>query len=325
MGAYLARRLGTTAITLAGIVVAVFLLIHAAPGDPALLYAGMRRTPPPPEVLEAIRREHGFDAPLPVQFASWVGRAATLDLGGSILHRRPVVDVVAESLGPTLLLNGAALAVALLLGIPLGVASARRAGSLLDRGSAFVLFLLYSLPTFWTALILIELFAIRLGWLPLFGMESPGAAGASGSFADRLRHLVLPVAVLAYPNVAFFSRFVRTNVREVLAQDYVRTARAKGAAEDVVVWRHALRNALVPLVSMLPLAVPWVISGSIIVEQIFQWEGIGRLFFSAILSRDYPLVMGLTLLSAVVTMAASLVADLIYAAVDPRIRIGRSA
>lgn len=328
MNRYLARRLGSTAVTLAGIVLAVFLLIHAAPGDPALLYAGVRPGDPvPAAVIAEVRRAHGLDRPLGEQLGSWIADAARLDLGESIVHRRTVAALIGERLPRTALLNGLAFLAALLVGVPLGVAAAVRPGSLFDRGSAAVLFLLYSLPTFWTALLLIEVFGVRFGLLPLFGETSSGydALGAGARLADRAAHLVLPVTVLAYGMIAFLARMVRSSVREVLGEDYVRTARAKGAAPGAVVWSHAFRNALVPLVSLLGVVVPWLLSGSVIVEQIFQWDGIGRLFFGAILARDYPVVMGLTLLTAAVTLVAGVVADLLYAVVDPRIRVGEAA
>ncbi len=325
MNRYLARRLASTAVTLAGIVVAVFLLIHAAPGDPALLYAGAGpggRVPA--AVLAAIRSEHGLDRPLLAQLGSWTAGAMRLDLGESIVHRRPVAALVGERLLPTLVLNGLAFLVALIIGVPLGVAAAIRPGSFFDRASAAALFLLYSLPTFWTALLLIEIFGVRLGVLPLFGTVSPGPDAPGAGLTDRLAHLILPVTVLAYGMIAFLARFVRSSVREVLGEEYVRTARAKGASAAAVIWGHAFRNALVPLVSLLGVVIPWLLSGSVIVEQIFQWNGIGNLFFGAILSRDYPLVMGLTLVSALATVAASLVSDLLYAVVDPRIRVGET-
>ncbi|HSN68105.1 MAG TPA: ABC transporter permease [Thermoanaerobaculia bacterium] len=328
MTGYLARRLASTAVTLAGIIAAVFLLIHAAPGDPALLYAGARPGEAVPEaILAEIRHAHGLDRPLGAQFASWAASAARLDFGESIFHRRSVAELIGEKLPQTILLNGLALLLAILIGVPVGVASAVRPGSLFDRASATTLFLLYSLPTFWTALMLIEIFGVRLQLLPLFGnvSSSHDALGAGARFGDRVAHLVLPVTVLAYALIAFLARFVRSSLREVLGQEYVRTARAKGAPAASVVWSHAFRNALVPMVSLLAVIIPWLISGSVIVEQIFQWNGIGSLFFGAILSRDYPLVMGLTVVTALVTVAASFVADALYALVDPRIRVGGSS
>ncbi len=325
MKRYLARRLAATAVTLAGIVVAVFLLIHAAPGDPALLYAGLRPgSRAPAAVLDEVRRAHGLDRPLAVQLGTWAARAARLDLGESILHRRPVASLIGEHLPATLLLNGLALVVALVVAVPLGVAAAVRPGSWIDRGSAAALFLLYSLPAFWTALLLIEVFVVRFDLLPLFGVASPehDAFSLGGRLADRAAHLVLPVTVLSYGMIAFLARFVRSSLREVLGEEYIRTARAKGAGMRAVVWIHAFRNALVPMVSLLGIVIPWLLSGSIIVEQIFQWPGIGNLFFGAILSRDYPLVMGLTLVAALVTVVASMVSDLLYAIADPRIRVG---
>jgi peptide/nickel transport system permease protein len=324
MRRYLARRLASTAVTLAGIAAVIFLLIHAVPGDPALFHAGLRPGVAVPQaVLAEIRQEHGLDRPLAAQFGSWVCRVARGDLGESIRHRRSVSSLIGERLPHTLLLNGLALLLALLIGIPAGVASAVRRGSLFDRVSTSTFFILYSLPTFWTALLLIEVFAVRLEILPLYGTVASGheTMDAGARFADRLAHLVLPVTVLAYGMIAFLARFVRSSLLEVLGEEYVRTARAKGAGPGIVVWSHAFRNALVPLVSLLATIVPWLISGSVIVEQIFQWNGIGSLFFTAILSRDYPLVMGLTLMTALVTVAASLAADLLYALVDPRVRL----
>lgn len=328
MKRYLARRLAATAVTLAGIVVAVFLLIHAAPGDPALLYAGFRPGDrPPAAVLDEVRRAHGLDRPLAAQLGSWAARAARLDLGDSISHRRPVASLIAERIPATLLLNGLALLVALVVAVPLGVAGAVRPGSWVDRSSAAALFLLYSLPTFWTALLLIEVFAVRLDLFPLFGATSSGSESlpVGERFADRIAHLVLPVTALSYGMIAFLARFVRSSLRESLGEEYVRTARAKGAGMGTVVWIHAFRNALVPMVSLLGVVIPWLLSGSVIVEQIFQWNGIGSLFFGAILSRDYPLVVGLTLVAALVTLAASVISDFLYAVVDPRIRVGESA
>jgi peptide/nickel transport system permease protein len=325
MRAFLARRLASTIATLAGIVLVVFVLVHAAPGDPALLYAGAGAGERVPEaVLAEIRREHGLDRPLPAQFLAWAGAAARLDLGESLFHHRGVRELIGERLPRTLLLNGLALLLALAIGVPIGVSSAVRPGSAFDRGSALVLFLLYSLPAFWTALLLVEIFGVRLGLLPLFGEVSRGHGDlpALARLADRIVHLVLPVTVLAYGMIAFLARFVRSSVREALGEDYVRTARAKGATGPAVIWSHAFRNALVPLVSMLGVVVPSLISGSVIVEEIFQWNGIGSLFFGSILARDYPVVMGLTLVTAVATLAASFLADLLYAVADPRIRVG---
>ena len=323
MGGYLTRRLASMAVSLVGITVVVFLLLIQAPGDPVTIRTGVQRQVPE-AVLQEIRRDLGLDLPLPAQYLRWLSRVSRLDLGTSIAHRRPVATVAVEKLPATLLLNGLALFIALIIAIPLGVVSASRPGSWFDRLSGGVLFALYSLPTFWVALILIEVFAIRLEVLPLFGMESARAEtwGAGARFIDRLFHLVLPVTVLAYAQLAFFARFIRSSLREVLSADYIVTARAKGASPRRVLWAHAGRNALLPLISLAGLMVPWIISGSVIVEQIFQWDGIGRLFFSAVLMRDYPLVMGLTLIVALITMAGSLAADLIYSAADPRVRLG---
>ncbi|HEX8153881.1 MAG TPA: ABC transporter permease, partial [Thermoanaerobaculia bacterium] len=201
-----------------------------------------------------------------------------------------------------------------------------KSGHLVERGSAVTFFLLYSLPTFWVALLLMRLFAVRLDVLPLYGMTSDDydLLTGPGKALDRLRHLVLPVLTLTYGQLAIYARFSKSALTEVIRQDFITTARAKGAGDAVVLWRHAFRNALIPLITLLGLTIPYLISGSVIVEQIFQWDGIGRLYFDAILARDYPTVMGLTVATAVITLLAGLLADVLYAFADPRIRFGES-
>jgi peptide/nickel transport system permease protein len=192
-----------------------------------------------------------------------------------------------------------------------------------ERASAVFFFLLYSLPSFWAALLLMQLFSVKLNVFPLFGMTSDDylSLSAPQQLLDRMRHLVLPVVTLAYAQLAIFARFSKSALTEVIQQDYITTARAKGVAPQAVLWRHAFRNALIPLITLLGLTIPFLISGSVIVEQIFQWDGIGRLYFDSILSRDYPTVLGLTVATAVVTLLAGLLADLLYAVADPRIRL----
>ncbi|HET7706683.1 MAG TPA: ABC transporter permease, partial [Thermoanaerobaculia bacterium] len=206
-----------------------------------------------------------------------------------------------------------------------GLWSARRPGRLLDRGTAVTFFLLYSLPSFWVALLLMQWLSVRLGLLPLFGMTSDGYDAMTGSaqLADRARHLVLPVITLAYGQLAIFARFSRSAAYEVIRQDFITTARAKGAGEGAVLWHHTFRNALLPLITLLGLTVPYLISGSVIVEEIFQWDGIGLLFFDSIRARDYPVAMALTVVTAIATLLASLVADVLYAVADPRVRLER--
>jgi peptide/nickel transport system permease protein len=324
MRAYIVRRLVYAALTLFGITIATFVLIHSVPGDPVSFWAGVSGMNASPAVLEAIRLEHHLDKPLLTQYAYWLRGVLTFDFGRSIHDRRPVSARVAEKLPRTVLLNAIAFSLAALIGIPIGLWSARRPGRMLDRTSAVLFFLLYSLPAFWVALLLMQLFAVRLGWLPLFGVTSDAYASLTvgGKLADRLRHLVLPVITLAYAQLAIFARFSRAAVFDVIRQDFITTARAKGLGEGEVLWHHAFRNALLPLITLLGLTVPYLLSGSVIVEEIFQWDGIGLLFFDSIRTRDYPTAMALTVITAMATLMASLVADLLYAAADPRVRLG---
>ncbi len=205
----------------------------------------------------------------------------------------------------------------------MGLWSAARSGRPAERISAILSFLLYSLPSFWVALVLIQLFSVRLGILPLFGMASDDYSdlGAIGKVADRARHLLLPVITLAYAQMAVFARFSKSALTEVIRQDFITAARARGASPGVVFWKHALRNAAIPLITLTGLTIPYLISGSVIVEQIFQWDGIGLLYFEAIMSRDYPIVMGLTVVTAVLTLLVSVLADLVYALADPRVSL----
>ena len=328
MTTYIVRRLLYAIVTFLGITVATFALIHSVPGDPIAFFIGRSGVHGvPTEVIAAIRAEHHLDRPLPEQYLHWLRGAVTFDFGTSITDRRPVRERILEKLPNTVQLNGIAFVLAALIGIPVGLWSAARSGRMAERASAVGFFLLYSLPSFWVALLLMQWFSVRLGILPLFGMFSDDYAdlGTSARIADRLSHLVLPVVTMSYAQVAIFARFSKSAVTEVIRQDYITAARAKGAGPLVILWHHAFRNALIPLITLLGLTIPFLISGSVIVEQIFQWDGIGLLYIQSILSRDYPTVMGLTVVTAAVTLMASLLADLLYAAADPRVRLGERA
>lgn len=325
MTSYLVRRLLYAVLTFFGITVATFVLIHAVPGDPISYFiskAGAGRMPP--EMRAAIEHEFHLDEPLPVQYLYWLQDAVTLDFGSSFLDRRPVRERIAEKLPATFQLNFIAFLLAASLGIPIGLWSAKRSGHLVERASAVGFFVLYSLPSFWVALLLVQWFAVHWNVLPLFGMVSNDYAEMTPAqqFADRARHLVMPVITMTYAQLAIFARFTKSAMTEVIRQDFITAARAKGAGEAAVLWRHAFRNALMPLITLLGLTIPYLISGSVIVEQIFQWDGIGLLYYDAVLSRDYPTVMGLTVATAVMTLLASLLADIFYAVADPRVRLG---
>jgi len=322
MYAYVIRRLLYAILTFFGITVVTFALIHSVPGDPVSFFTGAAGMNVSGPALEAIRHEYHLDRPLREQYFHWLRGVVTLDFGRSMVDRRPVSTWIFERLPRTLMLSGIAFVLAAAIGIPIGLWSGAHSNRLLDRGSSIVFFLLYSLPTFWVALLLADLFSVRLGVLPLFGMSSDGYSELSlgGRIVDRTRYLILPVLTLTIGQIAIFARFSRSALSEVIRQDFILTARAKGVGEGALVWRHAGRNTLLPLITLLGLTIPYLLSGSLIVEAIFQWPGIGLLYFDSIWARDYPTIMGLTVVSAVLTLLASLIADILYAAADPRVR-----
>jgi peptide/nickel transport system permease protein len=319
--AYVVRRLLLAVPTLFGIAVIVFVLLHLAPGTPGAGGADSVRRVSGKAAAE-MRRLYGLDRPLPEQFAKWMGRVARLDLGESFVDHRPVSERIREALPHTLALNGLALLFALAFAIPLGVVAGGNPESAFDRTSGAALFALYSLPTFWAALLLQTLFSVKLRWLPLFGTVSDGAPEGVAGLGDRLAHLVLPVTCLTYGTLAFVARLVRSGVAEARSGDYVLAARARGASRRQAIWHHAFPNALLPVLTLIGLLLPALLSGSVIVEKIFAWPGLGRLYFDSILARDYPVILALSLLSAVATLVATLAADIALAAVDPRVRDG---
>jgi peptide/nickel transport system permease protein len=325
MTTYIVRRLLYAVLTFFGITVATFTLVHSVPGDPISFFIGQRGLHSiPQETIHAIEHEFHLDEPLPVQYLYWIRGTATFDFGNSIVDRVPVRERIAEKLPATFQLNLIAFLLAAFIGIPIGLWSATRSGRLSERASAVGFFLLYSLPSFWVALLLMQWLAVRLELLPLFGMTSTDYSDLTPmqQLADRTRHLVLPVITMTYAQLAMFARFSKSAVTEVIRQDFITAARAKGARPAAVLWHHAFRNALIPLITLLGIVIPYLLSGSVIVEQIFQWDGIGLLYYDSILSRDYPVVMGLTVITAVVTLLASLLADVLYAFADPRVRLG---
>ncbi len=326
MTGYVLRRLAGTVPLVLGIATVIFLLVNAAPGDPAslMISPGLDR-----EVIDQMRSNYGLDDPLPVRYGKWVAALATGDLGYSFSHSRPVVDVIGEVLPNTLLLSVCALLVAFLFGIVLGTIQAVRQYSATDSILSVVLLFFYSMPSFWLALMLIlslSLFARNAwGWpifFPASGMYSVDhySLPALGRVLDRGWHLVLPTLSLSLVLTAGIARYMRASMLEVIRQDFVRTARAKGLPERVVVFKHALRNALIPIVTLIGLYIPVLFSGTVFIELIFAWPGMGRTLVDAVFARDYPVVMAGSFFFAVVVVAANLVADILYAVVDPRIR-----
>jgi peptide/nickel transport system permease protein len=319
---YALRRLAYLVPTLLGITVVTFFIISLAPGNPVdMIQSGVMSSNVSVEAYNEMLRLYGLEEPVHVRYGIWLKRLLTLDFGNSFLDHRPVMEKVSERLPPTLILNLVSLVMALVFAVPLGLYSAVRQYSLFDKVGGTVLYMLYSLPEFWVAIVLIMVVGVKLEWLPFFGMESIGAR-ESGLFPllwDRILHLILPAICLTYGSVAYLSRFVRGSTLEVIRQDYIRTARAKGLDDASVVYRHVFKNTLIPMLTLLGILLPTLISGSVILEYIFSWPGIGQLFFEAVLSRDYPTVMGLSFLTAVLVLASTLVADLLCAWADPRI------
>ena len=328
MTTYLIRRLLFGIVTLLVITCFVYALARNMPGTPLTVQLG--ETDPSrkfnPEDLERMKRIYGLDKPWPVGYAQWVANVARGDLGRSISRKQPVATLIAERIGPTFLISGTALLLAWLTAIPLGLYASARSGHADERISSLLLYILYSFPTFVAALFLQIIFAVWLrgtSWeLPLFGMtDLPADAPLLSRIADIARHAILPVTCQMYVGLAYDSRFIKANLEEAVRQDYIRTARAKGAGPWRVLFRHAFRNTLIPLVTLLGLSLPALIGGSVIIEQIFTWPGMGRLFFESIRERDYPTIMGLTLMFSVLTLAGQLLADLLYCVVDPRVSV----
>ncbi|MBI2213654.1 MAG: ABC transporter permease [Acidobacteria bacterium] len=319
------RRLVHAAIALVGISFVVFFLVHAAPGDPVQLrLGGVDARHVTPEVIAALRAEMRLDDPILVRYGAWLVAAARFDFGDSFVARAPVRRLLARRLPGTLLLVATALVLAIILAVPLGMAGARYSGKGADIAGAIGATAIYSIPTFWLALILLQIFAVKLGVLPLFGMPSHDATGPAWLLA-LARHMVLPVATLALGPIAYLSRFVRASMLDSSGREFMRTARAKGLSEWGALIRHGLRNAMPPVVSLLSVAVPALLSACVVVERIFRWEGIGNLFVESVVARDYPVVMALTLLTAVLSLAAGALADLLLLLLDPRARTEENA
>lgn len=315
MTAYIVRRVVQMIPLLFGISLVLFAVIQAAPGGPeaAMLQSGRFIDP---AVIEAYRQRLGVDRPVPVQYVRWLGGAVRGDLGISFSTSRPVTEMILERLPATVELMGASFLLAAILAFALGILSAVRQYSWWDHLGTGVSFLGIAMPVFWLALILQLVFSVRLGWLPVSGRDVTGASSVGG----HLAHLVLPAFVLSFRYTAGWSRYLRSSLLGALRADYVRTARAKGLPETTVVGVHALRNALIPVVSIMALNLAGLFSGAVITETVFAWPGIGQLFVNAMYARDYPLLMGILLLGSVMVVVFNLVADIVYGVLDPRIR-----
>ncbi len=306
-------RLGGALAVLLLVAVMVFTLTRLAAGDPVAILLGDQATA---EDIAQARVQYGLDQPLLHQFGYWLKEVAHGNLGQSIFLQRPVTQALAERAEPTFFLALFAVSIAALIGIPCGLMAAVWRGRLADQVLSTVAMLGASVPSFWMGLILIQVFAVGLGWFPASGYGNPGV-----SLAERLHHLVLPATVLGVLNSALIIRFTRASVLDILGEDYVRTARSKGLSEAAVILKHVLRNALVPIVTVLGLTLALMIGGAVVTETVFNLPGVGNLVVRAVLRRDYPVIQGALLVIAAIYVFINLVIDLIYMLVDPRIRV----
>ena len=309
---------------LLAVVVVVFFLIQMAPGD-AAVYLGIEQGTGDPEYLAKIRSQYGLDRPLLVQLGAYIGQVAQLDLGQSTYFNQPVLGLILDRLFATVLLASTSLLFAVVVGVALGVFTARRPESPASHGVTIVSLLGFATPVFWSALMMIVVFAAGhpFNILPVSGIEDVRYDGNwFGETVDLFQHLVLPAASLGFIYLAIYSRLARASMLEVLESDYIRTARAKGAHERVVVYKHALRNAIIPVVTVAGLQVGNLLSGALLVEFVFGWPGIGRLAVSSIFRRDSPTLLGIMIFSAAMVIVANLLTDLVYRLIDPRIRVG---
>jgi len=313
MHRYLASRLAGMLAVLAIVAVIVFVLTRAASGDPISVLLGDQATA---EDIARVSKDYGLDKPLPVQFGYWVREVLQGNLGQSIFLQRPVTQALWERAEPTTLLSLMAVGIAALIGIPCGIVSAVYRGRWVDQLFTGVAMLGASIPSFWFGIVLIQIFAVSLGWFPASGYGAPEAA-----LAERIHALVLPSAVLGILNSALIIRFTRASMLDVLGEDYVRTARSKGLPESAVVLKHALRNALVPIVTVLGLTVALMIGGAVVTETVFGLPGVGNLVVNAVLRRDYPVIQGALLVIAAIYVLINFSIDLLYVAVDPRVKL----
>ena len=319
---YIFRRIIGLIPLLFGITIISFAVIHLAPGKPTDLETQFN----PKVSLEArerIARIYGLDKPLHIQYIDWLKRILRLDFGVSFVDSRPVIEKIGERIPITLGINLASIILILLIGVPIGVTSAVKEGSFYDRFMTVFVFVGFAIPTFWLALILMDLIGVRWGLLPISGIKSLEFEKFTffEKMIDIVRHLTLPVFVSAFGGLAGISRYMRSNMVQVLKQDYIRTARAKGLSEKDVIYKHALKNALLPVVTILGLSIPGLIGGSVIFESVFSIPGMGRLFYESVMARDYPVIMGVLVIGATLTLLGNLLADISYAAVDPRIKL----
>ncbi len=312
MGGYILHRLLGAIPLLLGVSIVIFALIHLPPGGPADIYAGSPNVSA--EALAQVNENLGLNDPLPIQYIKWLGGMLSGNWGNSYRDGRPVTEAIMERLPATLELMVSSLVIALALAIPIGIYTATRATRLTRYLLNIVTMLGISLPTFWTGLMVILFFAGRLGWIPT------GGRGQPGDLLDQLHHLIAPALVLALVSMAGFARYIHASMLEVMQEDYIRTAKAKGLKPRTIILRHAFRNAMIPVITLLGLEVPRTFSGALVTEVVFSWPGIGRLITESILGRNYPVLMGAFMLSAFLVIIGNLIADVCYGLVNPQIR-----
>jgi len=322
MWRYIAKRLLQAIPLLVGIATITFIIVHLAPGDPMDVYLEERhRREVDPQVIELIRKKYGLDQPLHVQYVRWIGNLAHGDLGESFRYRRPVASLIAERIPYTLQLTVLALLSDALLGIALGIFAAVRQYSTADKVVTIGSLVIYSIPGFWLALMLVLVFSVNLGWFPTSQTRSLDydLLSTGEKVLDRLWHLVLPVFVLGIASAAGTARYMRNRLLEVLSEEYVLAARARGLRERAVILKHAVRNALIPIVTLYGLSLPFLLGGAVLIERVFAWPGMGLLSVEAIGARDYPIILATTMIAAVLVVLGNLLADVTYAIVDPRV------
>ena len=319
---YIVKRLLLSVPLVLAIVTATFFMAHLAPGDPMDMYLEpQRQRQVDPEVIELLRKKYGLDQPIHVQYVTWLKNVAQGDFGESFRHRRPVKDMLVEAVPYTLQLTILAIVLDALFGISLGIISAVKQYSKLDKTVTIGSLIIYAMPSFWLALMLIMVFSVNLGWFPTSQTRSMNYEDLTfiGKMLDRAWHLVLPVFVMGIAGAAGTARYMRSRLLEVLNEEYITAARARGFREKTVIMKHALRNAMIPIVTIYGMSLPFLLGGATIIETIFAWPGMGRLTVGAVGGRDYPIIMATVMIAAVLTVLGNLLADITYAAVDPRV------
>lgn len=321
MFSYISKRLLMMLPLIFGITIITFAVVHLAPGGPVEVQTEMQLKASA-QAKENLKKIYGLDKPIHVQYYNWLKRFVLFDFGKSFVDNRDVLKKILERVPITLTINILSLILIMIIAIPVGVFSATKRYSLFDKLSTLFVFVGFSTPTFWLALLLMIVFGVNMGILPISGIQSIDVSdmGPLERVIDWIKHLILPVGISAFGGIAGLSRYSRSSMLEVIRQDYIRTARAKGLKESAVIFRHALRNALMPIVTILGLSVPGLIGGGVIFETIFAIPGMGQLFYSSAMSRDYPTIMGILVIGALLTLLGNLIADISYAFADPRIR-----